>query len=58
MSRIVRAVLADLPVGAIVRVDGSWVVVCIGNNSYRRIVDFWDTGRTYMRNWELVEVLV
>jgi hypothetical protein len=55
----VKTVLADLPVGAIVRHRGSWGVVCVGRvGAYKRVIDFWDVGREYVNLWEIVEVEV
>ena len=44
-------VLADCPIGRVVRIRGRWGVVCS-----RRIVDFWDGGREYVNAWAVVEV--
>jgi len=55
-----RLVLADVPTGAIVRVDGEWGVVCMGRPHApwaRRIVDFWSVGRQPVPKWAVVEML-
>lgn len=60
MQRLVKHVLADVAVGAIVRVNGSWGVVTTGKGtpSYERVIDFWDVGRTFVKKWTIVELLV
>jgi hypothetical protein len=55
---LVKRVLADVATHAIVRVNGSWGVVCQGHpprDGYR-VVDFWDVGRQQVRSWTVVEV--
>jgi hypothetical protein len=44
-------VLADVPAGSVVRINGRWGVVVS-----KRIVDFWDGGREYVKSWAVVEV--
>ena len=50
-------VLADVPNGTVVRVEGNWGVVCSSTKgSGHRTVDFWDDGRRRVPPWTLVEV--
>ena len=55
-----RAILADCPSGAIVRVRGRWGVVTrngVNRRKHRRVVDFWDGGRERVAVTEPVDVL-
>jgi hypothetical protein len=52
-TRIVKAIFADVPPGAIIRYEGYWGVVLRGSG-----VDFWDQPRRTLKEWAVVEVLV
>ena len=54
-----KRILADLPIGAIIRYRGDWGVVCT-TTWYRsgwRVVNFWFDGRHYIPDIAEVEVL-
>ena len=55
-----RAILADVHLGAVVRIKGRWGVVCLGHarttRARHRIVDFWDGGREMWPVWTEVEL--
>lgn len=48
--------MADAQIGAIVRVDGRWGVVCGSDRGITRVVDFWDGGREYVARWMIAEL--
>lgn len=55
-----KQILADVPCGSIVKVDGRWGVVCqkpFGASKWAtRVVDFWDGGREYIKDTAVVVV--
>ena len=54
-----RVILADVPIGGIVRVDGQWGVVCITGGSFDtrrwKVVDFWGEGRQRVSTTKVVD---
>jgi hypothetical protein len=51
-----KVVIDDIPWGTVVRVDGSWGVVCASDRGWYRVVDFWEGGRKRVERSEVVEV--